>query len=206
MILFFRPRQRRPDRAVYVPRRRRSQTPPRAASSHSGSVPKTPLVFHKENANANANVMAVPNLMVSSIQSGEITEINSKMSEINLIETTTVGQPTTDSKQEAAQQQHLNCHTPVFSGGQGESSLSPKKVNLTDADHKNANGPKIETNLNLSDKDFNEEKEFERASKVCLKRFNCTIDFDFNYLHFISMGFPNAGNESPQSTYHQANI
>lgn len=166
--MFFRQRQRRPDRAVYVPRGRRSQTTPRTSTSTStsksqcGSVPKT-SVFHKENA----NVIDASNSVISPSQSGEAIEINPQMSEMNSKEAT-VEEPSIDRQLDVSEQKH-NYHIDL-PGSLDEHPLTPAKVDsietMADTDHKNANGSKIETTLNSSDKDYNEDKEFQRASKV----------------------------------------
>lgn len=156
-------RQRRPDRAVYVPRGRRSQTTPRTSTSttHSDSVPstKTSPVFNKESANA----IADSNSIISLSQSGEIVGHNPPITEENS-KIAIVGEPTTDCKEGTVPQQQLNCHS------QNGSRASPIKVDsnetMADADHINANGSKIDTTLSSCDKDYNEEKEFQRASKV----------------------------------------
>lgn len=192
MILFFRQRQRRPDRAVYVPRGRRSQTTPRTSTStpHSGSVPKAP-VLHKESA----NIIAESNSIISSSQSGETIETNPQIPEVNSKEAI-VEEPSIDCKGNVTQQQ-LNCH----------SQSSPKVDSIeamADADHINANGSKIETTLNSCDKDYNEEKEFQRASKVFIRK---NLNFSNRFIHFYNFfSMQITGNKSSQSAYHQANI
>lgn len=171
MYSIFRQRQRRPDRAVYVPRGRRSQTTPRAtaattpsasSASHSASVPKS-SVLHKESE----NVITTPNSMVSPSQSTDIIETNSQKSEMTPKAPTVKEQPLINHKHDVSQQQ-TNCHTDLTVGQ--DESLPPTKVEMVDsmaeADHKNANGSNIEMTVNSCDKDYNEEKEFQRASKV----------------------------------------
>lgn len=164
--MFFRQRQRRPDRAVYVPRGRRSQTTPRTSTStstsasHSGSVPKT-SVLHKEKANVND----VSNSVISPSQSNEVIETNPQMLGVNS-EEVIVKEPLVDHKLDVPQQKsNYSTELPV---SPDESPLSSAKVDsigtMADTDHKN--GSKIETTSNSSDKDYNEDKEFQRASKV----------------------------------------
>lgn len=124
---------------------------------------------HKESA----NVTAESNSTVSSSQSGEIIETNQQIHDAVAPKKVISEEPSIDCKEDTVsqQQQQLNCHS------QDVSPSSPTKVESIDtmaaADHLNANGSKIETTLNSCDKDYNEEKEFQRASKVhTIKSFN----------------------------------
>lgn len=162
-----------------------------------GSVPKA-AVIQKESA----NVVADSNSIISSSQSGEIIETNPQIPEVNSKESI-LEEPSIDCKENVTHQQ-INCHS------QDGNQSSPAKVDsieaMADADHINANGSKIETTLNSCDKDYNEEKEFQRASKV--RRF-CTFSFCFYYLFyfkFLCDFYANTGNKSSQSAYHQTNI
>lgn len=178
MILFFRQRQRRPDRAVYVPRGRRSQTAPRTLTSstpQTGSLPKAPAI-HKESANGSA----ASNSIISSNQSGEIIETNPQIPEVNSKEAI-VAEQSLAGKENVSLQQPVNCHR------EDGNPAPPAKVDsidtMADADHINANGSKIETTLNSCDKDYNEEKEFQRASKVnILKEFQLLRSFHFIFI------------------------
>lgn len=154
MFPSFRQRQRRPDRAVYVPRGRRSQTtPPTAPASNCESVSKSPN-------SESVNVIAPPNLAPT--------------------RQTTV---TTESAQPVIITKETSNHTDIVSEPKSNIQPSPIVVvdeekpllsleninsvaNMTDTNVK-GEGSKIETVLsNNGDKDYNEEKEFQRASKV----------------------------------------
>lgn len=145
-----RQRQRRPDRAVYVPRGRRSQTTPRTstttATTHSDDTPATKVSI------------------VASSQSGEIVEFSPQIAEENS-KIAIVEQATTDCKEDTVSQQQLDCHSQ--NGSPTPLTKVDSNETMTEADHINANGSKIDTTLSSCDKDYNEEKEFQRASKVC---------------------------------------
>ena len=93
------------------------------------------------------------NSMKSSSHSDEIIETKPQLpnSKDAIVEAPSIG------RKEDASQQQLKHHS------QDE---GPTKDTMADADHINANGSKIESKLNSCDKDYNEEKEFQRASKV----------------------------------------
>lgn len=115
----------------------------------SGSVPKA-SVIQKESA----HTIAGSSSKVSTSQSGE----------------TNPAIPEVKSKESIVEEQSIDCKEKDSRRSQYGSSSSPPKVDSTetmaDTDHINANGSKIETTLNSCDKDYNEEKEFQRASKV----------------------------------------
>lgn len=162
-----------------MPRGRRSQTTPRPSTTttttaHSDSVSSTKAapVLNSESANATAEA----NPIIALSQSGEIVEINAQIVEEDS-KPAVVQEPTTDSKEDTVPQQLLNCHS------QNGGSASPTKIDsietMADADHINANGSKIDTTLSSCDKDYNEEKEFQRASKVFFWKFQtCTKTLD----------------------------
>lgn len=146
-----------------MPRGRRSQTTPRTSTTtttHSDSVSSVKAApVH----NTDANAIAEANSIITLSQSGEIVEINAQITEENP-KIATAEKPTTDCKEDTVPQQQLNCHS------QNGKPASPTKIEsnetMADADHINANGSKIDTTLSSCDKDYNEEKEFQRASKV----------------------------------------
>lgn len=111
-------------------------------------------------------MITVANSMVSPSQcNGCIVETNSQKSE----KTSTpaiVEEPLHNHKQDVVQQQQSNSPTDL-AVSQDESPTSAKIETIESmAEAKSANGSKIETTLNSCDKDYNEEKEFQRASKV----------------------------------------
>lgn len=158
-ILFSRQRQRRPDRAVYVPRGRRSQTtPPTAAAPNSGNVSKD-QTLDKESA----TVIALTNSTTSPDHSSETTEKNSQETVI-----ANKHKDTTTCEQQFHQQTSLACHEEK-SLPQNPSPIANTSpiATMTDTIAKNECS-KIESSLNSSDKDYNEERELQRASKVNL--------------------------------------
>lgn len=189
----YRHRQRRPDRAVYVPRGRRSQTtPPTTAVQNSASTTKD-QILNKESV----NVISVQNSANESSQSSEIAEINSPKPVIE-VEEVKKATPVIDSKQETSKQ-HTKEETLNKEEHPPPLSSPPATDSITEMAETNvkSEAAKIETTLNSSDKDYNEEKEFQRASKV----IHLKHDHNFYYfLLFISQmksiqNFLSAGNK-----------
>lgn len=141
---------------MYVPRGRRSQTtPPIAATPNSESVTKVE-VLNKENA----IVIASPNSTVSpDNQCSETAEVSLKELVIDKKVANNHNKPTTEqhSHSQTVQADHEEKPPPQ--------SISFSIAAMTDTNTKNECS-KIESSLNSSDKDYNEEKELQRASKV----------------------------------------
>lgn len=141
---------------MYVPRGRRSQTtPPIAATLNSETVTKV-QVLDKENA----IVIASPNSTASpNNQCSETAEVRLKEPVIDKKVANNHNKPTTE--------QHF--HSPTAQADHAEKpppqSISFPIAAMTDTNAKNECS-KIESSLNSSDKDYNEEKELQRASKV----------------------------------------
>lgn len=141
-----------------MPRGRRSQTtPPTAPVSDCDTVSKS-LGSDKESV----NVIAPPNLLPTN-QSTVTTE------------TTATTEPVIQTKQAS---NYAGCtsepksniiQTPPIAVDEEKPHLSPENINsatnMADTDVK-GEGSKIETVLSNGDKDYNEDKEFQRASKV----------------------------------------
>lgn len=137
-IVLCRQRQRRPDRAVYVPRGRRSQTtPPSAPVNNSIAEP----VSKTTNVIPAAKSPPIENLTNSNPSThNQVIEPTEKINVVKPIEQIEV----IDKKSK-----------------QDENHLQNSNIN-------NSTMPKLNsgTNHTSSDKDYNEEKEFQRASKV----------------------------------------
>lgn len=148
-----------------MPRGRRSQTTPRplTTTAHSDTVPSTKA--SPESNRESTNAIAESNSIISSSQSAEVVKINPR----NLEEKSkiaSVQESIANCKEDTVPRQQLNRH------GSLESHTIVNSIEtMADADHINANGSKIDTNLSPCDKDYNEEKEFQRASKVFLLPF-----------------------------------
>lgn len=149
---------------MYVPRGRRSQTAPRSApTSNSGSVPKA-QVFDKESA----NVILDTNSTTTPEQNG--CDLTDRAEPINTLKESNILEPKLNiaSSNSSKPQQQIN-QTEKSPLPSTQSVSSPtfdcSSETMDNANNKNASG-KIETALKSNDKDYNEEKEFQRASKV----------------------------------------
>lgn len=153
----FRQRQRRPDRAVYVPRGRRSQTTPPTAAVPSSENSSKVQVLDKESA----DVIATSNSTISSNQCSEITELNTQES--------VIVKKVTNNQHDTTSEQHIQSKA---TGKEEPQSIVPiaTETMTTDTNTK-IECSKIENALNSSDKDYNEEKELQRASKVSKHHF-----------------------------------
>lgn len=137
-----------------MPRGRRSQTtPPTAAAPNSGNVSKD-QTLDKESG----TVIALTNSTTSPDHSSETAEKNSQIAK----EKENKHKDTTTCEQQFHQQTSLACHEEK-SPPQNPSPIAT----MTDTIAKNECS-KIESSLNSSDKDYNEERELQRASKVNL--------------------------------------
>lgn len=146
-MFFIRQRQRRPDRAVYVPRGRRSQ-PASAPTLNSGSVTKNQIV---ESVDSSSPVVSSSHYSDSKHQEPVIDTQEVIINQDVAVEPIGKDQPTLvveDNRDISAETQPIDTVT-----------------NMADANVK-CEGSKIESSLNTTDKDYNEEKEFQRASKV----------------------------------------
>lgn len=133
-----RQRQRRPDRAVYVPRGRRSQTTPPSASVQTNN---STTIQGPKNENSIAN-NSVP------VQSSEIPTIPN-LSPEKVIET----------KKDIVKNNTIKPHP-----NQNE-SLPTENFNSASNMSKKSDAKNGSSHI-TSDKDYNEEKELQRASKV----------------------------------------
>lgn len=179
-----------------MPRGRRSQTTPRLSTSstvQSGSVPET-SVFHKESA----NVIAMASSGVSPSQCNGIIEANPRKSETKA-KAAIVEEPLINHKQDVLQQRSNSPIDLTVSQDASPTSTNVETIE-TMAEAKTANGSKTETTLNSCDKDYNEDKEFQRASKV--NTHSNRLNFFHVNLFMISMGFSNVGNKSSQPAYY----
>lgn len=152
----FRQRQRRPDRAVYVPRGRRSQTtPPTAQTSNSGAAPKTE-VFDNESV----NVISSSNLAVSPSQSSGAFELKHPNLEIDTQELIVHEEVVVEPSRNPPSPIAIQAEKPQLQNINTISNMADANINI------NCEGNKIDGALSTSDKDYNEEKEFQKASKV----------------------------------------
>lgn len=165
---FFRHRQRRPDRAVYVPRGRRSQTTPPTPATASNPINVKSKEFEKESV----NVISVSNSTNESAECSETVETNPQEPVIKIkekeLKLDQVVKPVADAQQENFKHQ-INSQSIVTSTCLEKSSHLPKNTEtITSMDETNVNKDvsKIEMALNSNNKDYNEEKEFQKASKV----------------------------------------
>lgn len=143
-----------------MPRGRRSQTtPPTAAAPNSGNVSKD-QTLDKESG----TVIALTNSTTSPDHSSETAEKNSQIAK----EKENKHKDTTTCEQQFHQQTSLACHEEK-SPPQNPSPIANTSpiATMTDTIAKNECS-KIESSLNSSDKDYNEERELQRASKVNL--------------------------------------
>lgn len=147
-----------------MPRGRRSQTTPPTASI-AASVSKT-QVLDKEHANV---ILATNSSTNESNQSSKTIETNPQ-DPVKHANEATVPEPPIETTQDSLKPQ-LDNHT-AFALPIDNPTASPPAIdsiaNMADSNTK-CDGGKIETPLNSSDKDYNEEKEFQRASKVQIK-------------------------------------
>lgn len=144
---------------MYVPRGRRSQTtPPTATATNSTSEPtsKTQVL---------ENVISVSNSTIETSQNGDFAETNFQEATVKA-KVDPVPESVDEIKQESPKQQ-INSQSVVASSWLEKPLLSPPatETNMGDTELHNESG-KIETALNSSNKDYNEEKEFQKASKV----------------------------------------
>lgn len=137
---------------MYVPRGRRSQTTPPAPNVPNSECATKVQVLDKESA----VVIACPDSKTLPVQHSESTEEKPQKPVIN--KNTAKGQSQTTSEQ--LSQTSQKCQ---------EEKPPPQKIvpiaTMTDTNAK-SECCKIESSLNTSDKDYNEEKELQRASKV----------------------------------------
>ncbi|XP_055301949.1 uncharacterized protein LOC129568295 isoform X2 [Sitodiplosis mosellana] len=155
-----RQRTKRPDRAVYIPRGRRNQTlPPTAQIFNSGVASKTE-VFDRETT----NVITSSNLASSPNQNSATFELKHRDLVIDtkglILHDEITAEPNSKPQSpiaiqaEKAQLQKINTI----------SNMAETNINIK------CEGNKIEGALNTSDKDYNEEREFQRASKEINRR------------------------------------
>lgn len=167
-------RQRRPDRAVYVPRGRRSQTtPPSASVSTNNST--TNQGPKNESPIAN-NLVPVQRSDTSTAPSFSPTKVIETQKEI-----------VKNNNIKPHPNQNESLPTENFNSASNMSKKSDVK-----------NG----SSHNTSDKDYNEEKELQRASKVypsIFILFHSTIPINFHMYLFFPV---HLGNESSQSSNH----
>lgn len=119
-------------------------------------------------------MIPVSNSSHESSQSSELAETNSQepgVIEVGDAEVAKVQEPVIETKQDSSKHQS-NSHSVSTSQEVKQSPPPPPPpqatdsiANMAETNVKNE-GDKIETPLNSSDKDYNEEKEFQRASKV----------------------------------------
>lgn len=150
---------------MYVPRGRRSQTtPPTAPATNSNSEPVSKTqVLEKESV----NVISLPNSTIEISQNSDFAETNFQEAVIEA-KIEPVPEPVDGIKQESPKQP-INSQSVVASSWLESPPLSPPATEtiaiMTDTELHNEGG-KIETALNSTNKDYNEEKEFQKASKV----------------------------------------
>lgn len=173
-----RQRQRRPDRAVYVPRGRRSQTTPPSASVQINNNSATIQGFSKnESPIANSSIP---------VQSSDIsTTLN--LSPEKVIET----------KKEIVKNNNIKSHP-----NQNESLLTENFNSASNMSKKS--DAKNGSTHTASDKDYNEEKELQRASKVNIHfLFSFCTNRELEFISFWHIFFcVHSGNESSQSSNH----
>lgn len=192
--ILFRHRQRRPDRAVYVPRGRRSQTTPPTTQTPISGVSNTEVSDRES-----ANVISPTDLASSPSQNSDQFELKHHDLVIDakkvIVHEEIVAEPNSKPQSPIATQEEK----PIPQNVNAISTMADTNIKCE--------GNKIEGALNNSDKDYNEDKEFQRASKV-----NLIIDiyffllFSFNSFIIHKNVLFLVGNKSSQSTHYQTDI
>lgn len=213
-LLITRPRQRRPDRAVYVPRGRRSQTTPpiplsqantapaanESHSSHSGVAcidhhsPSEHGPAEADNRFAHTDQRATRQFVIS--VEGESVENNCDQTAWHS-HTATAALSDKDIYSEA---------TIPATVATKMSSHQVNQKNQCNINSNNSNDSVPETRT--SDKDYNEDKEFQRASKVRLSLATAPPAepvSDCNTIRLFDRAL-SIGNQSQQSPDHQTDI
>lgn len=194
-LFFSRPRQRRPDRAVYVPRGRRSQTTPPTTTTTVTNPKETEInlpITNSSTSNRHTTVVTATATAIASTQ----TRYNNNS---ELIDNNYLGN---EHQQEQQPPQflisiedpsfkyncdHINnsaaalhsCEEAYFDTTIAPTNMSSQKINNENQTTANTNNDGIPDARN-SDKDYNEEKEFQRASKVINNLKSKSIQID-NY-------------------------
>lgn len=146
--MFLRQRRRRPDRAVYVPRGRRSQTTPTTVPPNTDIASKCDISDRES-----AHVIVPSSTTLSPAQNCDSGEIKREKTMI-------------DTKEEVFHTKHTDEPNTSSAIRREEPPLTIKTItDMADTNVK-CEGSRIDLALNTTDKEYNEEKEFQRASKV----------------------------------------
>lgn len=197
-----RPRQRRPDRAVYVPRGRRSQTTPPTASTTATSPSKESTNQTKTNTPIANSLSTHRHATVATKTATTARAHCNNNSEI--IDNRCSGNEHHQQQQQQLPQQFLisiedpssqvkhncdhinnsaaalnNCEEQYFDTTIATVNMSSHKANNKNQSTVNSNNEGVPDARN-SDKDYNEDKEFQRASKVSKRPMNGSANWMFN--------------------------
>lgn len=186
--LICRPRQRRPDRAVYVPRGRRSQTTPPTAAANLLASPKQQQQHQSETINQLLDLPTISSKQTIAIPSSPTTipAVENRFSD-STGRSNSLADPVNYYCDALNQTSNNNCvniipydrsaHVDDSSdGGDNSDENNHRDENkqvqqiIHDKMQKaRANGTSANVAVS-NDKDYNEEKEFQRASKVIIYR------------------------------------